>query len=152
MTKLQAYHIYEKVKRNKYCIIPVAKFVKGHTRNGLREAPANRALDNSPSKSAFGSATHLTEAVQPTPLDAMNAIQMTSGESDQLFDEDYESDQGKLNMVNDEEEDEDLISDEDFKSPGTANQGVETMKTLKIGKSGQIKDGQMEEGSNENLG
>ncbi len=30
LTKIQAYHIYEKIKRNKYCIIPVSKFVKDY--------------------------------------------------------------------------------------------------------------------------
>ena len=30
LIKLQAYHIYEKIKRNKYCIIPVSKFVKSY--------------------------------------------------------------------------------------------------------------------------
>lgn len=28
LTRLQAYHIYEKIKRNKHCVIPVQKFVK----------------------------------------------------------------------------------------------------------------------------
>lgn len=27
LTKLQAFHIYEKIKRNKHCVIPVNKFV-----------------------------------------------------------------------------------------------------------------------------
>ena len=27
LTKLQAYHIYEKIKRNKYCVIGVDKFI-----------------------------------------------------------------------------------------------------------------------------
>lgn len=30
LTKLQAYHLYEKIKRNKLCIIPIHKFVKDH--------------------------------------------------------------------------------------------------------------------------
>jgi hypothetical protein len=30
LTKLQAYHIYEKIKRNKNCVIPVDLFVKGY--------------------------------------------------------------------------------------------------------------------------
>lgn len=30
LTKLQAYHIYEKIKRNKHCVIPVNKFVKDY--------------------------------------------------------------------------------------------------------------------------
>lgn len=31
LTKLQAYHFYEKIKRNRQCIIPVSKFVKHYT-------------------------------------------------------------------------------------------------------------------------
>ena len=30
LTKLQAFHIYEKIKRNKHCIVPVSKFVKDY--------------------------------------------------------------------------------------------------------------------------
>ena len=30
LTKLQAFHIYEKIKRNKHCVIPVNKFVKDY--------------------------------------------------------------------------------------------------------------------------
>ena len=30
LTRLQAYHIYEKIKRNKHCIIPVKSFVKDY--------------------------------------------------------------------------------------------------------------------------
>ena len=30
LTKLQAYHIYEKIKRNKHCVIPVKQFVKNY--------------------------------------------------------------------------------------------------------------------------
>ena len=30
LIKLQAYHIYEKIKRNKHCVIPVTKFVKDY--------------------------------------------------------------------------------------------------------------------------
>lgn len=30
LTKLQAYHFFEKMKRNKKCVIPVAKFVKDY--------------------------------------------------------------------------------------------------------------------------
>lgn len=30
LTKLQAYHLYEKIKRNKLCIIPIHKFVKDY--------------------------------------------------------------------------------------------------------------------------
>lgn len=30
LTKLQAYHLYEKIKRNKLCIIPIKKFVKDY--------------------------------------------------------------------------------------------------------------------------
>jgi Ca2+/Na+ antiporter len=28
LTKIQAYHLYEKIKRNKLCVIPVNTFVK----------------------------------------------------------------------------------------------------------------------------
>ena len=36
LTKLQAYNFFEKMKRNKKCIIPVNKFVKDfhHTHHG----------------------------------------------------------------------------------------------------------------------
>ena len=30
LIKLQAYHIYEKIKRNKHCVIPVKRFVKDY--------------------------------------------------------------------------------------------------------------------------
>ena len=30
LTKLQAFHIYEKIKRNKHCVIPVNKFIKDY--------------------------------------------------------------------------------------------------------------------------
>lgn len=30
LIKLQAYHIYEKIKRNKHCVINVTKFVKDY--------------------------------------------------------------------------------------------------------------------------
>jgi len=33
LTKLQAYHIQEKIKRNKYCIINIGDFVKGYSNN-----------------------------------------------------------------------------------------------------------------------
>jgi hypothetical protein len=32
LTKLQAYHFFERMKRNKKCIIPVTKFVKDYTK------------------------------------------------------------------------------------------------------------------------
>lgn len=57
LTKLQAYHIYEKIKRNKYCVIPVARFVKGYTKDALDKG--NSALKGpngpSPNKSMYGS-------------------------------------------------------------------------------------------------
>ena len=30
LIKLQAYHIYEKIKRNKNCIIPISKFIRDY--------------------------------------------------------------------------------------------------------------------------
>ena len=30
LTKIQAYHIFEKIKRNRHCIIQVHNFVKGY--------------------------------------------------------------------------------------------------------------------------
>lgn len=40
LTKLQAFHIYEKIKRNKHCVIPVNNFVKDYhkvSKNGDKE-------------------------------------------------------------------------------------------------------------------
>jgi L-fucose mutarotase/ribose pyranase (RbsD/FucU family) len=30
LTKIQAFHFYERIKRNKYCVIPVSSFVKNY--------------------------------------------------------------------------------------------------------------------------
>jgi len=30
LTKLQAYHIYEKIKRNKHCVVPITSFIKNY--------------------------------------------------------------------------------------------------------------------------
>ena len=59
LTKLQAYHIYEKIKRNKYCVIPVARFVKNYTKDAGDKGLGNSALKGpagpSPAKSMFTS-------------------------------------------------------------------------------------------------
>lgn len=48
LVKLQAYHIYEKIKRNKYCIIPVAKFVKGYQKHPSREGARGASPEKAP--------------------------------------------------------------------------------------------------------
>lgn len=70
LTKLQAYHIYEKIKRNKYCVIPVARFVKGYTKdandkvNSTLKGPAGP----SPNKSMYGSVMDVTAEGQKSGL------------------------------------------------------------------------------------
>ena len=54
LTKLQAYHIYEKIKRNKYCVIPVARFVKGYTRDAADKNKQGLTMPT-PNKSMIGS-------------------------------------------------------------------------------------------------
>lgn len=63
LTKLQAYHMYEKIKRNKLCIIPVHKFVKDYKpiANELPENPnvphiddSDEVTDNQDSSNASG--------------------------------------------------------------------------------------------------
>ena len=84
LIKLQAYHIYEKIKRNKYCIIPVAKFVKSYQKSASREGGRTN-----PEKSPWGGAAIVNEE----GADQMNNGGVnTSGESDHLFDEEVDSD------------------------------------------------------------
>lgn len=135
LTKLQAYHIYEKIKRNKYCVVPVARYVKGYNKSGSREG-ALRPDHKSPQKSNWGSALNLSERAleQPDPIDAVEAMQQTSGESDQLFDEDVDS--SKLANNDDEYGEEALVgnsvSDGALQTPKQAAEGMAVGATLKI--------------------
>lgn len=54
LTKLQAYNIYEKIKRNKHCVIPVGKFVKDFQYVPQNFHPNERANKNMDSLSETG--------------------------------------------------------------------------------------------------
>ena len=102
LTKLQAYHIYEKIKRNKYCVIPVARFVKGYTKEAVDKN--NSLAGPTPNKSMYGSMHDVAAEVPKSGVGALEAMQLTSGESDFLFDEDVDSDDLKPADYGDEEE------------------------------------------------
>jgi len=49
LTKLQAYHLYEKIKRNKLCVIPLSKFIRNYTPyiKGFNSARDNTFVEDS---------------------------------------------------------------------------------------------------------
>ena len=103
LTKIQAYNIYEKIKRNKYCIIPVSKFVKGYKK--LRDQ------DDSPDKWS-------NEPDNPDSPGAKYAANVTSGDSDHIFDEEIDSDmlvdeKGNIAAAIEYDDEEDNDPDED---------------------------------------
>lgn len=53
LTKIQAYHIFEKIKRNKHCIIPVHSFVKNYHHMPVT-APNPSAKDGQSADRNFG--------------------------------------------------------------------------------------------------
>lgn len=92
LTKLQAYHIYEKIKRNKHCVIPVNKFVKDYhhipqTNGGGQLSHPSFGIGvpgmNSDQKINAGS-----YSLQGNLIHQLN---MTSGDSDECFDDEVES-------------------------------------------------------------
>lgn len=54
LTKLQAYHMFEKIKRNKLCIIPITKFVKDYK-------PLHTEVIQEPKYSIYEDSDELTE-------------------------------------------------------------------------------------------
>lgn len=73
LTKLQAFHIYEKIKRNKHCVIPVGKFVKDY--HPISKPDPNKTGDN-----IYGGVVSMQNGV---PL----AKQQSFEESEAIFDD-----------------------------------------------------------------
>lgn len=75
LTKLQAFHIYEKIKRNKHCVIPVTNFVKDYH-------PNNKVSDT-----LNGGVSYKNEV---SGIKGNNSAQHTE-ESDEIFDDEVQS-------------------------------------------------------------
>jgi hypothetical protein len=76
LTKLQAFHIYEKIKRNKHCVIPVNKFVKDYHK-------VSKSGDKEPN--IYGGVVSMGKG------NSMIMKGLSSEESEEVFDDEVQS-------------------------------------------------------------
>ena len=78
LTKLQAFHIYEKIKRNKHCVITVNKFVKDYH-------PVPKA-DGKGENSIYGGVVSMGKGTNNLLMKGFS-----SEESEEIFDDEIQS-------------------------------------------------------------
>lgn len=78
LTKLQAFHIYEKIKRNKHCVIPVNKFIKDYH-------PVSKG-DGKGEPSIYGGVVSLGKGTN-----MLMKNNFSSEESEEIFDDEIQS-------------------------------------------------------------